>query len=477
MTRRKLTALFAVLAIGAGACANTADEGDTEATEAEATEAAATEAEATEAAATDAATDGATEAADGAYEHLAAARAGDFEGTEVELLGQWVDSEAENFQAALQPFVDATGIDVTYEGITDYETVLSTRVDGGNAPDIAQIAQPGLMRTYASEGNLVALSDFMDTDQLTTDYIESFVELGSYEDDVYGVFYKGDLKSIVWYPVQAFEDAGYEVPTTWDELTALSDQIIADGNGNPWCVSIEHGDATGWVATDWVEDALLRTADPAVYDQWVNHEIPFNDPEVLEAAEVVSDVWFAEDNVYGGSDAILSTFVGDTQTPMFNEDGPACWMHKQAAWIPEFWPEGTEAGVDSKFFYLPGIEEEYGNPVLGSGDQMVMFDDRPEVRAVMEYLATAEAAEGWIEAGGFVSPNQSVPLDWYDTYPNDELAEILNGADTFRFDASDTMPAEVGAGTFWNGMIDWVAADGGNTDEVFQQVEDSWPAS
>ena len=471
MTRYRLVALATVVAMVLGACADTPDEA------AETTQATtATTEGTTTTAAPDDGTDTTEPAIEGPYEHLARAQAGEYTGASVEILGQWVDGEAANFTASLQPFIDATGINVTYEGITDYETVLSTRVDGGNAPDIAQIAQPGLMRSFASEGALVNLSDWFNTDQLSRDYIQSFIDLGSSDGSLYGIFFKGDLKSIVWYPVQAFADAGYAVPATWDELVALSDQIIADGNGNPWCVSMEHGDATGWVATDWVEDILLRTAPVDIYDQWVNHEIPFDHPEILEAAEYMSQIWFAPDYVYGGSTAINAIFVGDTQAPMFAADGPECWMHKQAAWIPEFWPEGTEAGVDSSFFYFPPIEKEFGSPVLGAGDQMVMFDDRPEVRAVMEYLATAEAARGWIDAGGFVSPNQSVPLDWYSTYPNNELAAILNGADVFRFDASDTMPAEVGAGTFWSGMIDWVAADGTNTADVFGSIEASWPS-
>jgi alpha-glucoside transport system substrate-binding protein len=395
--------------------------------------------------------------ATGPYEFLDRAKAGEFAGTEVEILAQWIDAEAANFQASLQPFIDATGIDVNFEGITDYETVLRTRVDGGNAPDLAQIAQPGLMQSLASEGNLV--------------------DLATYEGSVYGVYFKGDLKSIVWYPVEAFASAGYQIPNTWDELIALSDQIVADGNGSPWCVSMEHGDVSGWVATDWIEDVLLRTAPPETYDAWVNHEIAFDDPAVLNAAGLVGEVWFADGYVFGGTDAINGTWVGDTQTPMFDAAGPKCWMHKQAAWIPEFWPEGTQAGVDSSFFYFPPIDADYGSPVLGGGDMFVMFDDRPEVRATLEYLATAEAAKGWIDAGGFVSPNQSVPLDWYSTYPNDALAEILAGASTFRFDASDTMPAAVGQGSFWAGMIDWVAANGGGTEEVFAEIEASWPAS
>jgi alpha-glucoside transport system substrate-binding protein len=114
------------------------------------------------------------------------------------------------------------------------------------------------------------------------------------------------------------------------------------------------------VATDWVEDILLRTAEPEVYDQWVAGAIPFDAPEVLEAAEIMKGIWFTEGNVYGGSTAINSTFVGDAMNPMFDEEGPKCWLHKQAAWIPDFWPKDPtteeplyEPGVDSTFFYLP----------------------------------------------------------------------------------------------------------------------------
>ena len=473
MRRFRWFLLIALLALIGAACADTPEGGDTTAAP-----------EATEAPATTAASEGTTAAptetttgeAAGPYPHLAAAMAGDYEGTEVEILAQWIDAEGDAFEAALAPFEEATGIDVTYEGITDYETVLATRVDGGNAPDLAQTAQPGAVARYASEGSLIPLSDWFNTEQLANDYIQSFIDLGTVDGTLYGVFYRANLKSIVWYPVQAFADAGYEIPTTWEELVALSDQIVADGNGNPWCVSMEHGDATGWVGTDWIEDILLRTAPPEVYDQWVAHEIPFDDPEVLEAAGHMSEIWFAPDYVFGGNTAINATFVGDTQTPMFAPDGPQCWMHKQAAWIPDFWPEGTEPGVDSSFFYFPPIEEEFGSPVLGGGDLIMMFEDRPEVRALLEYLATPDAARPWIELGGFLSPNRSVPLEWYTTYPNDELAAILADADTFRFDASDIMAAEVGQGTFWQGMVDWVAANGEGTDQVFADIEASWPA-
>lgn len=419
------------------------------------------------------------------YEHLDQAMAGDFSGTTIEIVAQWVEGEAENFNAALDPFREATGIDVQYEGLPDYELALQTRVDGNDAPDLAQVAQPGKMASYASEGKLVELGEWINVDKLNEEFVGGYVDLGMTDDGLYGIFYKTDVKSIVWYPVAAMEEAGYAVPTTWDELTALSDQIVADGNGNPWCIGIESEAADGWVATDWLEDIVLRTAGVDFYNQWWAHEVPFNSPEVLAAAEEMASIWFAPDYVYGGNVAINATNIRDVANPMFDAAGPQCWFQKQASWIPEFWPGNRDVadreawanppGEASSFFYLPGIDESIGNPVLGAGDMFVMFEDRPEVRALMEYLATPQGAQGWIERGGFLSPNATVPAEWYTTYPNNELAPILANADAFGFDASDLMPAEVGAGSFWTGMVDWVAANGEGTEEIFQSIEDGWP--
>ena len=358
-----------------------------------------------------------------------------------------------------------------YEGSAEFETLITVRVEGGDAPDIAGFPQPGLLAQFVQEGAIPDHAQFLDVDKLQENYSEAWLNLATVDGQLSGVFYRASTKSIVWYPVAAFEEAGYEIPQTWDELIALSDQIVADG-GVPWCISIEHGGNTGWVATDWLEDILLRTAPPEVYDQWVTHEIPFNNPDVMEAAEIMSDVWFNPDYVYGGTTAILTIFVGDTQTPMF-EDPPGCWMHRQAGWIPDFWPEGAEAGVDSSFFYLPPIEEEFGNPVLSAGDVFAAFNDRPETAAFIEYLASPESAQVWVEADGFISPNRGVPNDWYGNYVDRAQAEILQNATTLRFDASDLMPAEVGAGTFWSGMVDWIGS--ADTDTVFANIEESWP--
>lgn len=468
MRNTRLITLGIAAILAAAACANPATSVAPSAAPSEAApSAAATEAPA-------------SVAPSGPNAELTAALAGEYSGKTVDVFAQWIEAEGQAFDDSLKAFRDATGINVVYSGITNYETVLNVRVSGDLAPDVAQIAQPGTMRTYQKDGKLVALDDILDVETVKAQFNPSFVDLGTVDGQMYGLYYKQDLKSIVWYPVKAFADAGYEVPTTWDELVALSDRIVADGS-NPWCTTIEHSDASGWVATDWLEDIVLRTAGAETYDKWVSHEIPFNDPAILEAAELMAKMWFTEGYVYGGNTRINATWVGDSQTPMFDEAGPKCWLHKQAAWIPDFWPKDGDgnplfkAGVDSSFFYFPPIDEAQGSPVLGGGDMFVVFNDRPEVRAFVQWLSTVDAVKDRVATGAFLAANNAVPAEWYTSYPMSGLAEIARTATALRFDASDSMPKEVGSGSFWAGMIKWVSQNGEGTDAIFSEIEASWP--
>ncbi len=390
----------------------------------------------------------------------------------VTIFGAFVDEDASRFQESMQPFIERTGIQVSYEGSSDFETLVTVRVEGGDAPDIVAFPQPGLMQELAREGALVPLDDVIDRDLLEASYADSWIELGTVDDTLVGIWYRASVKSLVWYPKQAFDEAGYEIPETWDEMIALSDQIVADGT-TPWCIGIESGGATGWVATDWLEDIVLRTAGAEVYDQWITNELPFNAPEIQEAAETLGEIWLNPDYVLGGSIGILTTPFGDAANPML-ESPPGCYLHRQASFLPVFLPDDIVIGEDIDFFYLPPInEEEHGRPVMGAGDVMAMLNDRPEVREVMQYLATAEAGRAWLEAGGFISPHNEADLDWYPDPGTRAQAELLLDADTFRFDASDMMPGSVGTGTFWTGMVDYVS--GRDLETVLTEIEDSWP--
>jgi alpha-glucoside transport system substrate-binding protein len=460
-------AVLASMILAACAPATEAPATEAPATEMPATEAPATEMPATEAPATEAMAQG---------QEINDAYAGMYKGTVVTMTGPFTDNDAVKFDASVKAFEDATGIDIQYTGSKEFEASIRVAVEGGSAPDIVDFPQPGLLANFAAEGKVVDLTDIVNADWLKENYIQSWLDMGTMEGPngpiLAGVWGRANVKSIVFYPKKAFDEAGYTIPATWDELMALTEQIASDGDA-PWCIGIESGAATGWPMTDWIEDAMLRTTSPENYDKWVKGELKFDSPEVRNALKYVTDIWFNDAYVFGGRDAIGTTNFGDAPKPMF-DNPPKCWLHRQGDFIQTFFPEGLEPGVDYDFFYLPPIDESLGKPVLGGGDIYAMFNDRPESRAVIQFFASAESVKGWVEAGGTISPHNDSSLDWYKDPVTRKLAEILKNATTFRFDASDLMPGAVGAGSFWKSMTDFVS---GSIDEdtALKQIDDSWP--
>jgi ABC-type glycerol-3-phosphate transport system substrate-binding protein len=222
------------------------------------------------------------------YTELDAALGADkpYNGRRVTIQTQWIGGEGANFDAALAPFEEATGIDVVQESIaSQHEVVLRTRIEGGTPPDLAMLAQPSAVVEYGGRGQTTNVASFMDPAKLNSDFSAGFgtALLAGDNGEIWGVPYKVDVKSTIWYPIKAFEAAGYAVPTTWDELKALSAKIVADGNGSPWCLGILDGAATGWIATDWLEDVMLRTAGIDKYNQWITNDLKFDSPEVRAA--------------------------------------------------------------------------------------------------------------------------------------------------------------------------------------------------
>ncbi len=408
-------------------------------------------------------------------EELAAAYNGEYKGTKVTMLGPFVDADQVKFDNAVKPFEDATGIDIAYEGTKEFESIITVRVDGGTPPDIADFPQPGLMANFAQQGKVQDASKIVNQEWLNQNYNQALIDIatvpGANGDIVGGVFHRAFPKSLVWYPKDDWEDAGYEIPQTWDEMTALMDDIVADGD-TPWCIGIASGTATGWPATDWMEDILLRTTSLENYDKWTSGEIQFTDPTVKAAAQRMSDIWLNDKYVYGGRQQIVTTDFGDSVDPMF-EDPAKCYMHKQGSFITSFFPEDAESGVDYDFFYLPPIDEQYGKPVLFSGDLMTAFTDRPEVKAVLQYFSTFDSVKGWAASGGALSPHNDADPSVYANEVDGRVAELLQSAESLRFDGSDLMPGAVGAGTFWKGMTDYISGSS-DLDAALNTAQSGW---
>jgi alpha-glucoside transport system substrate-binding protein len=393
----------------------------------------------------------------------------ELEGTTVTVFGPEVEAELEGLQETFAAFEEETGITVEVSGDRSADTQLGTRIDGGNPPDIAMIPQPGRLQEY-SDAIAPLPDDVVETVNETVD--EGLTELAMVDDQLMAIPVKADLKSLVWYSPAAFEENGWEIPTTQEEFLDLADQMVADGE-TPFCVALGSDDATGWPGTDWIEDYVLRLKGPEVYDQWYQHEIPFNDPEIVEVGEYVYDLWSTEGYVYGGIESAPSTQQADGGLPILEGN---CQMYRLSNFYAANWPEGTEIGEDGAVnaFFLPGSEEN-PNITLSGGLYATAFADRPEVMETMRFLASTDYSNARAPVGGFLSPNQETDTSLYPTEIEQSFAQILADAEPVRFDASDLMPGAVGAGTFWTAMVD-ITSGQATVEEAFTTVEESWPA-
>jgi alpha-glucoside transport system substrate-binding protein len=398
----------------------------------------------------------------GVYEDFAASH--DFTGETLTILGAGTGVDKERLENVFAYFAEATGATVNYSGSDSFEQDIVIAMQAGTPPDVAQFPQPGLAKDLAARGNLVALAEG------TRDWYEenfaagdSWADLASFpgpdgETQVFGTIFGTDVKSLVWYSPEAFEENGYEVPETMEELKALADQIVEDGM-TPFCLGLGAGAGTGWPATDWVEDFVLRTQPPEVYDQWVSNEIPFTDPRIVAAIEEYGAFARNDDYVDGGSKAAATIDFRDSPDGLF-EFPPKCLMHKQASFIPNFFPDGLEMGMDVDFFYFPAFESlDLGRPVLGSGGLAAATQDKPIAHAFMEYLQTPFAHEIFMSQGQILTPHLKANPDAYASDMQRQLGDIMTSATTFRFDGSDLMPGEIGTDAFWNAMVEYTTGN------------------
>jgi alpha-glucoside transport system substrate-binding protein len=402
---------------------------------------------------------------------------GDLTGKTVSVYTSIVAPESTSQKKSYELFTTCTGAKVKYEGSREFEAQLVVRVKSGNPPDIAYVPQPGLLATLVKDTGKVVEAPKGTSSNVDEFWGEDWKKYGTVDGKFYAAPLGANVKSFVWYSPKTFEKNGWAIPKTWDEMTALSDKIAATGM-KPWCFGIESGEATGWPLTDFLEDAVLRDAGADAYDEWVEHKTPFNDPKISESLDRVGGILKNDKYVNGGIGdvkSIATTPWTDGGFPILKDK---CAMMRQANFYAANWPKGTDVSEtgDAFAFYLPPTNEENGKPVLGGGEFVTAFNDRPEVQAFQTYLSSDTWANEKAKAtpdGGWVSANKGLDLANI-VSPIDKLSgEVFQDKEAvFRFDGSDQMPGAVGAGSFWKQMTAWIT--GQSTKETLDKIEDSW---
>ncbi|MEU2613364.1 extracellular solute-binding protein [Micromonospora sp. NPDC007271] len=389
----------------------------------------------------------------------------DLKGKTVNVIGTWGGDEQAAFLKMVEPWEKETGAKVKYTGTRDINTVLTTGVASGVLPDLAGLPGPGQMAEYAKAGKLLPLDDVLDVQTYQRDTAPALVELGKTDGKIHGVFIKAAIKGLIWYNPKV-HDYGTNPPKTWDDL--MNQAKANQGRAKSvWCLGLESGAASGWPATDWIEDLVLRTAGPEVYIKWYEGKVKWSDPAIKKAFQMYADQVVA--NSYGGGKTAVATNFGNAGDPLF-ANPPGCEFLHQASFITGFSQfKSHTAGTDYNFMPFPDIDPQFSGAVEGAGDLFGMFHDTPAAKSLMKYLVTAPAQDIWVKAGGALSANKNAA-----SYPDDvskRSAQILADAKTFVFDASDSMPTAMND-AFWKAMV--ALTNGSKTiDQVLSDLDNA----
>jgi len=382
------------------------------------------------------------------------------------------------FKSEVNTWAKSNGVTIKFSPTPDFNSLINTRVQGNQLPDIAIFPQPGIMRTIAATGKLTDLSGVVGSD-VASNMLDGAVKAGQDDSGTqYAYLVSANVKNGVYYPKKAAQAAGLtSPPQTLDQLQAFTNTIAATGT-TPWCFGIEAAAATGWPATDWVEDLMVINYGSDVYDQWVQHKIPFNDPRVLAVLQQMEQLLLTNGHVNGGRSAVASNNFGTAGNPMFDPK-PGCYMYRQGNFLTQagFFPKAVVADLDNTVgvFPMPGKTAE-SKPVLGGGDMAGLFSGKNDsAKKVIKYLTSTEFQSAMAKkASWYLAPRKDVPLTDYPSKTSQNFATVQNQATEWVFDGSDQMPGAVGSGSFWKEMTAWIAGQE-DAKTALDKIEASWP--
>ncbi len=394
----------------------------------------------------------------------------------VTIYGGFGGAQAEGFQAELDVFGAANGLSVKYTQLNAFDTDIRVKVKAGQAPDIGMWPQPGGLLEYASV--LDPLDNLVDLKAIKATLVPGWDTLAVKGGKTYGLPVSANVKSLVWYNPANFKAAGLTVPKSDAELTALTSKIKSKKLGFPWCVGIESGGATGWAATDWLEEYVLRYGGVATYNNWWKGKVAFNSPIVTKAGKKVADIMLTAGNVNGGGKSIAATGFGNTAA-LFATDKNKCFMMRQGSFITDFFPDAIKAEYKANNFSHVGVFKlptpaGATDGVLGGGDLAAGFNDNAGTKKVLSFILSDKLGQGVMlsKYPSYLSAHKSFPGGLYLNPITKSIAGILASAKAFGFDGSDLSPAIVNA-TEWTELTNWIAGKK-TMKEAFAAIDASW---
>lgn len=397
--------------------------------------------------------------------------------TDVTVWTAWGGDELKAFQDVLKPFKDKTHINVHLTTNRDSTNQIANGIAAGtDLPDIAPgPTDPNMVKSWVSKGALKPMEDVLGDTAFKAYMDNTYPALttppSGQQDNPYilviggkhyALMVKTQVKGLFWFNKKVFTG---QAPKTFDELMKIDPKQYG-GAKSLFCAGFESGAASGWPASDQIDNIIMRQSGDQVYTKWIQGTQKFTSPEIKQGYQTfLQEV--SDQNVYGGRNTALSTNFGKAGDPLFNNP-PGCLFLEQATFIANFFHQnkGVTAGTDFDFFAHPSVNSQYDGNVNGFYDQFAVYNATPAAKQLMQYLSTKDAQQIWADDGGTLGAIKSL------TYKDpifQRAAEIANSAKNLLVTAGDFMPADMQK-AFWQSLLN-VTKDPGSLDKELAHLD------
>lgn len=247
--------------------------------------------------------------------------------------------------------------------------------------------------------------------------------------------------------------------------------------GSPlWCLDIESGASTGWIATNWLEDLILHQQGPDVYDQWANQELLSGSDEITLSMLEIGKLIFIEDAVFGGNKRMVRKEFRNNYRNLLDEKN-SCVFSWSGHFATNYFPSDRDYSSDYDFFKFPSQNNKDG--MVGIGDALIVVNQTRESNTVINALIDDNFGKKWMSKNDstYIPANKNFKISSINNELTIKEAKLIKNSlekDLFRYDASELMERRIGADSLWYAMTKYIELTSKYIDEVTEELDFSY---
>ena len=384
--------------------------------------------------------------------------------------------QIEYFEEELALISKELNIKISYVPVSDIETQI-IKEENSYGFDLAIIPNPQGVVNLGERGYLYPVTVAIDNEVIDKNYSQHLQEITTSNKDQqnYGVFFRLIPSSLIWYDVEKFNELGAPKFQNFNDIVNFTEKNLTN-NSPLWCMDIESGATTGWLATNWLEDVILHEYGSSVYDDWSNQEIQSQNNQITLSILKIGKLIFMENAVFGGNEKIISREFTNNYRNLL-DDEISCVFTWSGHFASLYFSSDKVYGSDFDFFKFPSSNNK--NAMVGLGDSIVILNTSNKAIDVFKSLTDNGFGQNWISKKDsmFISANKNSDIENVNNKMLlKETTLIRNALDDnlFRYDASELMERRIGADHLLSAMRNYIFMGNKFITEITEELDSKY---